>query len=212
MRIAVVGGGGMIGRRIVQEALDRGHHVTSLVRSAGEAETPVRLTLARCDVLDPGLAGQLEGHEVVVSAVGTARADEPDYSLYRRAAESLVLALRGLGEAAPRLIVVGGVGSLLDESGNMVLERVPEERKPEHLGQKEALDYYRTISDVSWTYVCPPGRIAPGERKGSYRVGHDELLVDDEGVSGISMEDYAIAIVDEAESGSHAGRRFTVGY
>jgi uncharacterized protein len=212
MKIAVIGGGGMIGSRIVEEALDRGHHVASLVRSPQATETHERLTVARGDVLDPELGGQLEGNEVVVSAVGTARSDDPDHSVYRRAAESLVLALRGLGEEAPRLIVVGGVGSLLDESGKLLLERVPEERRPEHLGQKEALDFYRTVSDVSWTYVSPPARIAPGERTGSYRAGEDELVVDAKGESGISMEDYAIAIVDEAETSRHAGRRFTVGY
>ncbi len=65
---------------------------------------------------------------------------------------------------------------------------------------------------MSWTYVSPPGRIAPGERTGSYRLGDDELVVDANGESGISMEDYAIAIVDEAESGRHAGRRITVAY
>jgi uncharacterized protein len=120
--------------------------------------------------------------------------------------------LRVLGDAAPRLIVVGGVGSLLDASGRLVLERVPEDRRPEHLGQKEALDFYRTVSDVRWTYVSPPARPTPGERTGVYRTGLDRLVVDDNGESSISMEDYAVALVDEVEQPRHVRQRFTVGY
>jgi putative NADH-flavin reductase len=212
--ITVIGGGGMIGQRIVREAVDRGHRVTVVVRDpskvGGSHESG---TVVQGDVLDgTALAGHLAGQDVVVSAVGTARAAKPEYSLYRDAAESLVTALRSLGDAAPRLIVVGGVGSLLDASGELLLGRVPEDRLPEHLGQKAALDLYRAASGVSWAYVSPPARIAPGERTGVYRLGGDELLVDAVGESSISMEDYAVAVLDEAESPKHSGRRFTVAY
>jgi uncharacterized protein len=120
--------------------------------------------------------------------------------------------LRGMGAKAPRLIVVGGVGSLFDANGVLLLERVPKERKPEHLGQKAALDFYRSVSDVNWTYVSPPGSIAPGKRRGAYRTGEDQILVDAKGESTISMEDYAVALLDEAEKPEHTGKRFTVGY
>jgi putative NADH-flavin reductase len=204
----------MIGQRIVREAADRGHRVTVLVRDpskTGEAHESV--SVVQGDVLDgAALTSNLPGQDVVVSAVGTARAANPDYSLYRDAAESLLTALRRLGDSAPRLIVVGGVGSLDDASGRLLLERVPEDRLPEHLGQKAALDLYRATSDVNWTYVSPPARITPGERIGAYRLGGDELLVDADGESSISMEDYAVAVIDEAESPKHGGRRFTVAY
>jgi putative NADH-flavin reductase len=147
-----------------------------------------------------------------VNAVGSARAKTPDRDLYRKAAESLVSVLRGFGEKAPRLIVVGGVGSLKDPSGQLILDRVPPERKPEHLGQKAALDYYSTVNDVSWTYVSPPGSILPGQRTGVFRLGDDTLIRNDKGESHITMEDYAVAIVNEAENPRHVGRRFTVGY
>lgn len=214
LEIAIIGGTGTIGSRIVREALDRGHRVTLVARDpARVALAHERLAAAQGDVLDSeGLARLLAGKDVAISAVGTARAQSPDYELYRRAAESLVAALRGLGEAAPRLIVVGGVGSLRDADGRLLLERVPENRRPEHLGQKAALDYYRGVTDVKWTYVSPPGRIAPGERTGRYRLGTDELLRDASGDSRISMEDYAVALLDEAERPQHLGRRFTVAY
>jgi putative NADH-flavin reductase len=214
LKIAVIGGNGMIGQRIVREALDRGHHVTVIVRDPSRVDTAhERLQLRQGDVLDGAQISRLiAGQDVVVNAVGSARAKTPDRSLYRKAAESLVIVLRGLGEKAPRLIVVGGVGSLKEASGQLVLERIPPERKPEHLGQKAALDYYRTVRDVSWTYVSPPGSILPGPRTGVFRLGDDTVLVNDKNESHITMEDYAVAIVDEAENPRHVGRRFTVGY
>jgi uncharacterized protein len=214
LRIAVIGGNGMIGQRIVREALDRGHRVTVIVRDPGKVDARhERLQLRQGDVLDSAqISSLLAGQDVVVNAVGSARAKTPDSSLYRKAAESLVGALRGLGKKAPRLIVVGGVGSLNHPSGQLMLERAKPDRQPEHFGQKAALDYYRTVHDVSWTYVSPPGSILPGPRTGVFRLGEDALIVNDKGESHITMEDYAVAVVNEAEIPRHTGRRFTVGY
>jgi putative NADH-flavin reductase len=214
LEIAVIGGNGMIGQRIVREALDRGHQVTVIVRDPSRVDAKhERLQLRQGDVLDgAGIARLIAGQDVVVNAVGSARATTPDSSLYRNAAETLIRTLRDLGAKAPRLIVVGGVGSLKHQSGQLMLERAPPARQPEHLGQKAALDYYRTVRDVAWTYVSPPGSILPGPRTGEFRLGDDALIVNDEGKSHISMEDYAVAIVDEAEKPRHVGRRFTVGY
>lgn len=214
LKITVVGGSGMIGQRVVREALNRGHSVNLVARDPSSfTEKHERLTVAKGDVLDVASMKNLaSGQDVLISAVGVGRDANPDSTFYLKVAEVLVAALRDLGDAAPRLIVVGGVGSLKDEHGELILERVPADRKPEHLGQKAALDFYRTVEDVEWTYVSPPGRIAPGERTGSYRTGDDNLLVDDEGESRISMEDYAVALVDESENPRHERRRFTVGY
>lgn len=214
LRIAVIGGSGMIGQRIAREAADRGHHVTAVVRDPSRSPLQhERVKVRQGDVLDrDGLVSLFERQDVVVSAVGSARAQSPDPTLYLKAAESLVSALRGSAKRAPRLIVVGGVGSLLDPKGGLVLDRVPPERKPEHLGQKAALDYYRTVDDVDWTYLSPPGRILPGNRTGVFRVGGNELLRNDKGESAISMEDYAVAVINEAESPQHVRKRFTVAY
>ncbi len=214
-RIVVIGGSGMIGQRIVREALNRGHEVTLVARDPAKVtDEHDRLKVMQGDVLDPdSLRGIFAGQNAVVSAVGAARAQEPDYLLYLRAADSLVAALRAMDDGAPRLLVVGGFGSLLDSSGKLAFERAPRDRRPEHLGQKAALDFYRTVDDVRWTYLSPPGRIAPGERKGQYRTGEDRLLFDDQGgVGAISMEDYAVAMIDEIEQPRYVGRRFTVAY
>jgi uncharacterized protein len=214
LKITVLGGGGMIGQRVVREALDRGHHVRVVARDPSRVkEKHERLAIMKGDVLDSQRLAELAaGQDVLVSAVGSARAATPDPTVYVKAAESLVGALRTLGAKAPRLIVVGGVASLEDQSGRMILDRVPPERRPENLGQKVALDYYRSVSDVQWTYLSPPGSIAPGKRTGVFRLGEDRVLVDDKGQSHISMEDYAVALINEAEKPQYIGRRFTVGY
>jgi putative NADH-flavin reductase len=214
LKIAVIGGGGTIGQRIVREALDRGHDVTVVARTpARVTERHERLTTVQGDVLDSARVAELAaGQDVVVSAVGSARTKDPDPTLYLKAAESLIGALRTLGRKAPRLIVVGGAGSLLNEAGVMMLDRLPPERRPESLGQKAALEYYRTVTDIQWAYFSPAGRIEPGERTGVFRLGADQMIVDGKGESRISMEDYAVAMIDEAERPQHVGRRFTIGY
>jgi hypothetical protein len=214
LEIAVIGGNGMIGQRIVAEALARGHQVQMMVRDPARVQNaPEGVRIVQGDALDSAAIARLaSGQDALVSAVGAARAATPDYELYLKAARALTQSLRGLGDAAPRLIVVGGVGSLKDAQGRLLLERAPEDRRPEHLGQKAALDFYRTIEDVRWTYVSPPARIAPGERRGSYRRGVDDLVVDAQGASAISMEDFAVAIIDEIERPQSIQQRFTVAY
>jgi putative NADH-flavin reductase len=214
LKITVVGGGGTFGQRIVREALERGHQVTVVARDPARVqEKHERLAIVSGDVLDSGrMAEVAKAQDVLVSAIGSARAAAPDPDVYRKAAESLVIALRKLGPGAPRLIVVGGVGSLEVAPGKLVLENVPPDRRPENLGQSAALDYYRTISDVQWTYLSPPGSLTLGTRTGKYRLGSDQLLRDSDGKSTITVEDYAVALIDEAERPQHIRRRFTVAY
>jgi putative NADH-flavin reductase len=215
LRITVIGGGGTIGQRIVTEALDRGHRVTIVARDPARVTAQrERLEVQKGDVLDTARMTELmKGQDVVVSAAGSARHANPDITLYRKAAESLVAALRHLGSDAPRLIVVGGAGSLKNASGEVLVERqAPEKRYPESVGQKAALDYYRTITDVSWTYFSPAALIQPGKRTAVFRLADEQIVRDENGESRISIEDYAVATVDEAETPRHEHRQFTIGY
>ena len=212
LKIVVYGGTGNIGRRIVHEALARGHTVKIIVRDPGTAtEHDARLTAVQGDVLDARqVAQQIAGEDVVVCAVSFRK--PPDFAAYRRAAESLVGAQRTLGARAPRLIVVGGAGSLEVAPGVLLVDRLPAAYRGEVTGQKEALDYYRTAADVPWTYFSPARTIEPGTRTGKFRLGGDQLITDAKGDSRISMEDYAVAVIDEAEKPAHLHGRFTIGY
>ena len=67
------------------------------------------------------------------------------------------------------------------------------------------------VEDLDWTFLSPSAEFVPGERTGNFRLGRDELLVNENG-SSISFEDYAVALADEIENPAHIRARFTVGY
>ena len=73
------------------------------------------------------------------------------------------------------------------------------------------LDTLRGAADLDWTFLSPSALFVPGERTGTFRLGENQLLVNEQG-SSISFEDYAIALVDELERPAHSRARFTVDY
>ncbi|MER6266775.1 NAD(P)H-binding protein [Streptomyces sp900105755] len=214
-KIALFGATGTIGSRILDEALRRGHLVTAVVRDPAKlTRNDPGLTVVTGDVLEPrSVAEAAKGQDVVVSAVGGG--DGPGHiATIRPSVESLVTGIRSLGEPAPRLVLVGGAGSLRTPDGRQVWDA---EGLPEFLLQimhahGDALDFCRTVSDVRWTNLSPAATIEPGERTGVYRIAKEDLLIAEDGSSRISAEDYAVALLDEIEQPRHIGERFTVGY
>jgi uncharacterized protein len=213
LKIVVYGGTGNIGQRIVHEAIERGHDVTVVVRHPTGLTPGPHLHVIEGDVLDAEqVARTVAGSTTVISAVSFRK--PPDPSAYRRAAEVFVSVLSKMPQqSAPRLIWVGGAGSLHDASGALVIERIPPAYRGEVQGQKDALDYFRTSGGpIRWTYFSPALTIAKGTRTAKYRLGADQLITDAHGDSKISMEDYAVAVINEAEHPVHTHRRFTIGY
>jgi putative NADH-flavin reductase len=197
MKIVLFGASGMVGSRIAGELAERGHDVTAASRSTG------------ADVTDPAaIASTAADADAIVSAVS---ARGVDYTL-ADVARSLVEGARRAG--GRRLVVVGGAGSLEVAPGTRLVDtpEFPEDWKPEALQHAEALEVYRGVDDLDWTFVSPAAYIHPGERTGSYRLGGDQLLVDENGESEISAEDYAIAIGDLLEKGGHARERISVAW
>jgi putative NADH-flavin reductase len=214
VKLVVFGAGGAIGRRVVGEALERGHDVTAVYRTAAHAGRNGARAV-RGDVRDPFPVLRLAAPDAVISAVGAAPASAaPDLAVYLDGARALVEAARALGDGAPRLLAVGGAGSLEAGPGMRVIAtpQFPAEFREEALAQARALDFYRTVSDVRWTYVSPAALIEPGARTGRYRTGGDALLTDEHGHSRITMEDYAVALLDELEHPRAIDRRMTVAY
>lgn len=200
MRIAVYGGTGMIGSRVVAEALSRGHEVTGITRSGGEL--PTGAVAVRGDAGDAALAKRIAGDvDVVVSAIGPSRTGG-DRREYLADLRNLV---ETLGDT--RLIVVGGAGSLVVNGARLVdAPDFPELYRAEALIAAEALDYFRGLGDgVDWTFFSPAPVIAPGERTGNYEVGSDAPVGD-----AVSAEDFAVALIDEVEKPAHRRTRFTV--
>jgi putative NADH-flavin reductase len=112
------------------------------------------------------------------------------------------------------LLVVGGAGSLEVESGGQLVDtpQFPAEYKPEASAGRDFLQVLRSEQELDWTFLSPSALFVPGERTGKFRLGEDQLLVDDSGESKISFEDYAIALIDELMTPQHSRQRFTVGY
>ncbi|GAA2213634.1 NAD(P)H-binding protein [Nonomuraea monospora] len=227
MRVGVFGATGVIGSRVVAEAVGRGHQVTAFTRDASRVPADTGgITWQVADVLDvPAVTSAITGLDVVVNALNAGR-DIPDTianaHVLPATARSLLEALES--HPAARLIVVGGAGSLEVRPGLQVADTegfakglperlgVPEEYVKVVLAHREALGLYR-LSNRNWTYLSPSsGRVDPGVRTGRFRVGGDQLLVREDGTSDISAEDLAVAVLDEAELPRHVQRRFTVGY
>lgn len=207
MKITIIGATGYTGSKILAEALDRGHEVTAIVRNTDRLSLHPRLKAAKGDATEPAsLASLLGGHAVVVSAFNPGK-DETG-----KGAASIVEAVKRAGGA--RLVVAGGAGSLEVKPGIRLLDQpdFPVAWKEGALRTAAFLDALRAEPEIDWTFVSPAAKLSPGERTGKYRVGGDQLLTDESGESRISVEDYAVAMLDEIERPRHRRIRFSVAY
>jgi putative NADH-flavin reductase len=220
LRIAVYGASGRVGSRIVAEALARGHFVTGIGRRVDSIYTEhQRLTTVTGDVTDPeSVAATVVDHDAVISAISgnNPDSDDPNDSIPMQAARALVAGLRSLGTNAPRVIVVGGGSTTLEERPGVRFDDpndIPEgPRGVRMLGHGLALDYFGTVTDVRWTFFSPALQMRPGERTGVFRVGGSVVITDGNGDSAISMEDFAVAMIDELEMPEHINEQMTVAY
>jgi putative NADH-flavin reductase len=203
MKVALIGASGNVGSRILTELLNRGHEVTGIVRHPEKLQRHDRVVVKRGDINDEaGLATLLAHHDAVISAVRFQSANP----------RSLIEAVKKAG--VKRLLVVGGAGSLEVSPGVQLVDTpdFPEAYKPEALAGRDFLNILRGEQELDWTFLSPSALFVPGERTGKFRLGTDRLLVNANGESRISMEDYAIALVDELETPRHSRQRFTVAY
>ena len=211
MKIAVFGAGGRIGSRIVDEALRRGHDVTAAVRHPENyTKTHEHLKVAKADLFNSQdvETAAFNQDAVVVSYSPTNGAPASTLT------EVVVPIINGLKQAhTKRLIIVGGAGSLEVSPGVQLVDTpdFPAEYKAVSTAHRDALKLYQKEKDLDWTYACPSAEIMPGERTGKFRTD-TKLLVDTDGKSHISMEDYAIGIIDEIENPMHIREVFTIGY
>jgi len=212
MKIAVFAAAGRIGSRIVNEALNRGHAVTAVVRHP-ENYTLIHqhLKVAKADLfnsqdVETGAFDQ----DAVVSAYSPAKGI-PASTI----TEVAIPLINGLKQAhVKRLLIVGGAGSLEVSPGVQLVDTpdFPAEYKSVSLAHREALKLYQREKELNWTFVSPSAEIYPGERTGKFRTGTNQLLTDAQGRSHISMEDYAVAFIDEIENPMHIREVMTVGY
>lgn len=212
MNITLIGASGFIGSAILNEALARGHKVTALVTRPEKISAREGLAVHAADVTDVNrLTAQLKGADVVVSAFsGHAQQDVLGY--FVKGSQGIVTAVK---EArAPRLLVVGGAGSMEVAPGVQLIDTpdFPPQYKATAKGARQVLQLLQQETSLNWTVVSPSAVIAPGQRSGNFRTSLNQLLVAADGKSSISVEDFAMAVVNELEAPAHERTRFTVGY
>ena len=212
MKIAIIGATGYVGAAVLKEAAARGHDVSALVSRPEKVPALDKVVALKADVqAQDALAGMLKGHDAVISAFsGHAQPDIRGY--YTSGMASIIAASKSAGVG--RLLVVGGAGSLEVAPGVQLIDTpgFPEQWKATAEGARHALDLLRGETSLDWTVLAPSAHLDPGTRTGTFRLGTDTLLVDAAGESRISLEDYAVAMIDELEQAAHSRSRFTVGY
>ncbi len=212
MKIIVFGARGEVGSRIVAEAVARGHRVTAVVRNQAQISAlpaQVETKVADVDRLED-TASLLAGQDLAISALRPATGNEA-------ALVALTQSVLDAGAAAVvPVLIVGGAASLrIPDSVHTVLSApgfLPEEVVPIARASFAQFEVCAAEQEAEWSYLSPPAMLTPGERTGNYRVGADTLLVDEAGGSSISMEDLAVAMLDEAEAPQHRRARFTVAH
>jgi len=221
LKILVYGATGKVGTHVVDEALQRGHIVTAVSRDPSRIKQQHQnLSAVAGDLLDSdSIASLVVDQDVVVISVRgiIGNSKNPEDTIQRIAVEKVVKVLREIGDDAPRLIHVGGSGTLEVEPGVLYADKIPKLFIPKFLeleiqGQVLALEYLRTVTDVKWSYATPAKNFTNAERTGIFRIGGDKLLEDERGKSRISRADFAVALVDEAETAAYIRKRFSVAY
>ncbi len=206
MKIAVVAANGKAGQLIVEEAVKRGHDVTAIVRSKNKTQAQHLLKKALFNLTKEDLAG----YDVVATAFGAWTPET--LPLHSKSIEHFNDLLAG---TSTRFLVVGGAGSLYVDKEKKVrlvdTAEFPAEYKPLASAQADELDLLRTKKDLNWTFVSPAAEFIPdGARTGEYILAGDFFTVNEAGESKISYADYAIAFVDEIESGKYIQERISV--
>lgn len=217
-KIVLIGASGYAGSAILREALNRGHEVTAVVRNPEKITlTDANLTVVKADATNPATLAEIaRGKDAIISAYNPGWANP---HMYEETLENYPKIVEGAKQSGVgRLLIVGGAGTLFVKPGLRLVDSgvLPEAWLP---GVKSLGEFFlNTLSkeqDIDWVFFSPAGNLGnlqPGTRTGKYRLGKDDLLVDEKGESFISVEDYAVAMIDELEQESHHRERFTAAY
>mgnify|MGYP002616732998 FL=1 len=213
--VVLIGASGFVGTAILNELLNRGHKVTAIVRDPAKvtASNP-NLKVIQADVTDTDvLIEASKGKDAVISAYNPGWKNP---NIYEETLKHYPLIVDSVKKAGvERLLIVGGAGTLFYAPGKMVMDAddIPAKLLP---GIKSLGEFYlntlRKENDIDWIFLSPAANMTPGERTGKFRIGKDDLVVDVNGDSNISVEDYAVAMADELEQHHHHKERFTIGY
>ncbi|MGL5274672.1 NAD(P)-dependent oxidoreductase [Myroides sp.] len=213
--IVLIGASGFVGSAILQEALNRGINVTAVVHNPESIKiTHNQLTVVKADISSIEEVAKIsKGKDAVISAYNPGWTNPDIYDLTLQVYPNIVEGVKRAG--VERLLIVGGAGTLFVAPGVRVVDSgvIPQEIMG---GVKSLGEFYLNTltqeNELDWVFFSPAGTLEPGVRTGVYRLGKDDLIINEQGESKISVEDYAKAMIDELETPKHHKERFTIGY
>jgi uncharacterized protein len=212
MKVAVIGASGFVGKHVVNEALSRRHQVAAIVSNAEIKIRHENLSVIQGDFLDTTETSKfLSGCEAVISAYYPVKTTKI-YDAYLNGSLGVLKAIKDA--AVKRFLVIGEAGSLEIRPGIQLVDtsQFPTERKAEALAARDFFDILKNEHSLEWTYLSPAILVKSGKRTATFDIGSNQPVYDDKGESLISVEDLAVAVIDELEQPKHIRQRFTVGY
>ena len=213
MKLALIGASGFVGAAALQEALDRGHQVTGIVRNPAKLPQHAALNAVAGDAYNAeALAAHFKGHDAVIHAFNPGWGTADIRERFIQGSQAIIAASKQAD--VQRLLVVGGAGSLYVAPGLQLIDTpdFPAEYKEGAEGARQALNLLKAETALAWSFISPPALLQPGARSGQFRIGGDQLRMNGDAPAQISVADLAVAIIDELERPHHLRQRFTVGY
>lgn len=214
-KIVLIGASGFVGSAILNEALNRGIQVIAVARKPESLNVSnPNLTIIPADVSDADKVAEIAmGADAVISAYNPGWTNP---NIYEELLNTYPKILEGVKKSGvERVLIVGGAGTLFVAPGIRVIDTgvIPESIMG---GVKSLGEFYLNTlvheDGIDWVFFSPAGSLEPGVRTGHYRLGKDDLIINDKGESRISVQDYAKAMIDELEYPKHHKERFTIGY
>lgn len=215
MKLALIGATGMVGSRLLDEALHRHHQVTAIVRDIGKLPSRAGLTARSVDINDvEALTEALRGHDAVLYAYKPSKDQSMPARIGQHAAAISATIMAMKAASVKRIVAVGGAGTLEASPGvlNMHAPNFPPRWEGGAKSTAMVKDLLKYENTLDWSVLSPAHELQPGERTGKFRLGLDKMILGADGQSRISIEDFAVAMLDEVEVPKHVGKRFTVGY
>ncbi|MFI8416429.1 NAD(P)-dependent oxidoreductase [Serratia sp. NPDC078593] len=213
MKVTIIGATGFVGRRVVDEALSRGLHVTAIARQKKDLPEHANLHIALGDVADTDwLATQLNGQDAIISAYNPGWSEDNLYEKTVVGTQHILNAVKRAG--VKRLLVVGGAGSLEVAPGVELVDtpEFPENIRPGAKAVRDLRNKLQHEDSLDWTYLSPAALLESGKRTGQFRLGTNKLLMNGQAPASISVEDLAVAIIDEIENPQFINAQFTAAY
>ncbi len=214
-KVAVIGATGFVGKQVVNELANRGYAVNAIARDSSKVEEKDNVAAVSADVNNvEELAKVLEGNDAVINTFNAGWTNPNLYDDFLNGSRNIEKAVEQSG--VKRFITVGGAGSLFID-GNQLVDGpdFPADIKPGATAARDYLNEIKQNKTLDWTFFSPAIEMhqgTAGVRKGTYRTALENPVFNEEGRSILSVEDVAVALVDELEQNNFVRQRFTAAY